>query len=235
MPPGTGAEFQGSDFEKVVMSGGGMPLDVQPSAAGTPPGSASTESPWHIDYTKGSPYASSAVLSARGAAVQAGGAGRPGQDWGHDTGVQGRSHDGSHDRGWIRSLFWWMPMWWETQPKDEVHTPGPSSSVEGPGGVGGAKYGRGINSLGENNPDGWRNGNYRFPNWSTNTVFQHISRTIGTQQLQPRDIYTPGPQQRMVASMVTPPSLPRDAPNPDDVITANSSYASSPTSVFGGF
>lgn len=236
VPTGTGAEFQGTDFDKVVQAGHGMRLDVQPSAAGTPPGSADSESPWHIDYTKGSPYTSDAILSARGAAIAAGGAGRTtGVDYGADTTLVGREHDGSTDRGWVRSLFWWMPMWWETQPKEEVLTPGPASSVEGPGSGGAAKFGRGINSLGENNPQGWRNGNYRFPNWSTNTVFQSVHRTIGTQQLQPRDIYTPGPQQRMVASMVTPPSLPRDAPNPDDVLTASSTYSSSASSVIGGF
>lgn len=236
VPEGTGAEFQGTDFDKVVQAGHGMLLDTPASAAGTPPGTADTESPWHIDYTKGSPYTSGAILSARGAAIAAGGAGSTTTvEYGADNAMLGRQHDGTKDRGWVRALFWWAPMWRDTNLGEEILAPGPASSVEGPGGVGGAKYGRGINSLGENNPDGWRNGNYRFPNWSTNTVFQRVHRTIGTQQLQPRDIYTPGPQQRMVSSMITPPSLPRDAPNPDDVITANSNYSSSPSSVIGGF
>lgn len=234
VPRGTGAEFAGSDFDKVVMAGHGMALDVQPVAAGTPPGSGETEAPWHIDYTRGSPYTSTAILSARAAAAAHGGAGDPSQNWGADNAAWGRAHDGSRDRGWIRSIFWPEPMFLASQDRQELNPDGPPSSVAQPEGVGGAKYGRGINSLAQNNPQGWRNGRYRFNTWP-NTVFAHISRVIGTQMLQPRDIYAPGAQQRMVTSMVTPPSLPRDAPNPDDVQTANSSYTSANSSVFGGF
>jgi hypothetical protein len=235
VPSGTGSEFQGTDFDKVVMSGGGMPLDVQPSAAGIPPGTADPDAPYHITYTKGSPYDSTAILSARGAAVASGGAGDTvGTEWARDSGARTRAHEGIQERSWLRALFWPDPLFAEQQPRQEINPDGPRSSVEGPGGQGGMKYGRGINSLGQNNPDGFRNGRYRFGTWP-NRVFAQIHRTIGTQYIQPRDIYTPGPQQRMVASMITPPALPQDPPNPDDAITANTSYASSTTSVFGGF
>lgn len=233
--PGTGSEFQGSDFEKVMVSGGGMPLDHQPSAAGIPPGSGDVDAPFHISYTAGSPYTSTAILSARGAAEAAGGAGSTTTyPCTPDTSMTGAEHDGRADRGWIRALFRPEPMWLSTQPRSEINPDGAPSSVEGPGPGGAAKFGRGINALAENNPQGWRNGRYRFSSWP-NTVFASIHRTIGTQYLQPRDIYAPGPQQRMVSSMVTPPSLPRDAPNPDDPIMAQSTYSSSAASVFGGF
>lgn len=235
VPSGTGAEFQGTDFERVVESGHGMLLDTPPSSAGTPPGTADPESPWHIDYTRGNPHTSSAVLSARGAAAMAGGAGRPdAAGVAPNTGLRGRSHDGRADRGWLRSLFWPAPMFTEAQPRQEINPDGPASSVDQAEGPGGAKYVRGINSLGVNNPHGWRNGRYRYSSWP-NEVFAQIKRTIGTQMLQPRDIYTPGPQQRMVASMITPPSLPKDPPNPDDPITAQSQYSSAASSVIGGF
>lgn len=235
LPPGTGSEYQGTDFDKVVMSGGGMPLDIQPSAAGIPPGTPDDDAPYHIAYTKGSPYASDAILSARGAAIASGGAGDTvGVNWGTNSSLRTRSHEGVRERSWLRALFWPDPLFAEQQPRQEINPDGPRSSVDGPGGVGGAKYGRGINALDQNNPNGFRNGRYRFGTWP-NRVFSQIHRTIGTQQLMPRDIYTPGPQQRMVASMVTPPSLPQDPPNPDDASMANSVYTSSTTSVFGGF
>jgi len=232
--PGTGAEYQGTDFDQVVMAGNGMRLDTPATSAGTPPGGGDTESPWHIDYTRGNPHTSTAVLSARGAAAMAGGAGRPdGAGAAAQTSLQGASHDGRADRSWIRSVFWPDPMFLATQDRAELNPDGPPSSVAQPEGAGGAKYGRGINSLAQNNPQGWRNGRYRYSSWP-NSVFAQIKRTIGTQMLQPRDIYNPGPQQRMVASMITPPSLPRDAPNPDDVITASSNYSSAASSVIGG-
>lgn len=235
VPTGTGSEYQGTDFDKVVISGGGMPLDHQPSAAGTPPGSPDPDSPFYISYTKGSPYTSTAILSARGAAEAWGGAGdTTSYPCPPDTALRGREHNGATDKGWIRALFWPSPLFDADQPRDEINPDGPSSSVAGPEGVGGMKFGRGINSLGENNPHGWRNGRYRFSHWG-NTVFSQIHRTIGTQQLSPRDIYTPGPQQRMVGSMITPPALPQDPPNPDDSITASSYYGSSAVSSFGGF
>lgn len=234
VPSGTGSEYQGTDFDPVVMAGHGMRLDTPVSWAGTPPGSPDPDSPFHIDYTNGSPYTSTAILSAKGAAEAAGGAGDtttyvcpP------DTAMRGREHNGVKDRGWVRALFWPDPLFKDTQDRQELNPDGPSSSVAGPEGVGGAKYGRGINALAGNNPDGWRNGRYRIMTWP-NTVFQSIHRTIGTQYIQPRDNYTPGPQQRMVATMVTPPSLPRNAPNPDDVIMAASNYTSSNSSVIGG-
>lgn len=235
VPAGTGSEFQGTDFDQVVTAGNGMRLDTPASWAGTPPGSPDPDSAYHIDYTRGSPYTSSAILSARGAAEAAGGAGSSTTyPCSPDTTKLATEHNGAKDRGWIRALFWPAPMWLETQPRQELNPDGPASSVEGPEGVGGAKYGRGINALGGNNPEGWRNGRYRFGTWP-NTVFASIHRTIGTQQLQPRDVYAPGYQQRMVGSMVTPPSLPRDAPNPDDVIMANSNYTSSNSVIGGGF
>jgi len=232
-PAGTGMEFAGTDFEQVVEAGHGMLLDTPASWAGTPPGSPDTEQPWHIDYSRGNPHSSPAVLSARGAAAMEGGAGYPHPDTASALGMRSSAHSGDGDRGWIRSTFWPAPWNTESQPREEINPDGPSSSVAPPEGVGGAKYGRGINSLGLNNPAGWRNGRYRFMTWP-NTVFAQIHRTIGTQMLQPRDIYTPGPQARMIGSMITPPSLPRDAPNPDDVITANSNYTSSASSVIGG-
>lgn len=234
VPRGTGVEFAGSDFERVVESGHGMALDSPASRAGTPPGSDSADAPYRIDYTRGNPHSGPAVLSAYGAAAMAGGAGDPdGSAAPAAESLRRRAHSGEGDRGWIRSLFWPSPLFAETQDRQEINPDGPPSSVAPPEGVGGAKYGRGINSLSLNNPNGWRNGRYRFSTWP-NTVFAQVRRTAGTQMLQPRDIYTPGPQQRMVASMVTPPALPRDAPNPDDVITANSVYSSSHSSVIGG-
>lgn len=223
VPAGTGSEFQGSDFDKVVQAGHGMLLDTPASSAGTPPGSPEPDSPFHIDYTRGNPHTSTAVLSAAGA-----------EELTKGGSLRSRSHDGAQDRGWVRSLFFQEPMFNEQQPRQEINPDGPSSSVAQADGPGGAKFVRGINSLGQNNPEGWRSGRYRFGSWG-NRVFASVHRSIGTQMLQPRDIYTPGPQQRMVASMVTPPSLPRDAPNPDDVLTARSSYESAPQSVFGGF
>src|SRR5688500_18053286 len=231
----TGAEFQGTDFERVVEAGHGMLLDTPATSAGTPPAGGDSESPWHIDYTRGNPHTSAAILSARGAAAMAGGAGRPdGAGAPAHTSLRHSAHDGRKDRGWIRSLFWPDPMFQGSQPRSEINPDGPSASVDQAEGPGGQKYVRGINSLGVNNPNGWRNGRYRYSSWP-NEVFAQIRRTIGTQMLQPRDIYTPGPQQRMVSTMVTAPALPKDPPNPDDPITAQSVYSSAASSVIGGF
>lgn len=223
VPSGTGAEYQGTDFDQVVMSGHGMVLDTPASSAGTPPGSPDPDAPYRIDYTRGNPHTSTAILSWAGQEAMT-----------RDPSIRGRAHNGERDRGWVRSIFWPEPMFLEQQPRSEINPDGPSSSTAQADGVGGAKYVRGINSHPTNNPSGWRNGRYRFSTWG-NRVFSQIHRTIGTQLVQPRDVYTPGPQQRMIGSMITPPALPQDAPNPDDAITARTSYTSSPSSVIGGF
>lgn len=231
LPSGTGSEYQGTDFERVVMSGGGMPLDNPAPWAITPPGGPS-ESPYHITYPRGNPHDSQAVLSARGSQIQtcspAGGT------------LRDRAHDGIPDRGWLRRTFSPKPMFGESQHIDELYLEGLPSSVETASGNGGAKYVRGINGLPTNNPDrvGYTNG-FR-PGIERVRVWDNANRSIpyrqyGLQTLGPREVYVPNPARRMVGTMVTQPALPRDASNPDDTIMANTNYASSPSSVIGGF
>lgn len=230
---GTGSEFQGTDFDEVMVSGGGMVLDTPATSSITPPGGI-YESPYHITYPNGNPHTSDAVLSLYGANAQAGGAGAPDSCMIADTSMTGRAHSGTRDRGWIRSLFNPAPLFRDETPHTTITPEGPGSSVEGPAGEGGQKYGRGINALGINNPSGFRHGRYQL-NVSSNENYSQIRREIGVQYIAPKEVYTPGPQQRMVSSMITPPSLPRDAPNPNDVLYASSDYSSSAASVFGGF
>lgn len=231
IPSGTGSEYQGTDFDQVVMSGGGMPLDNPSPWSIAPPGGPS-ESPYNITYPRGNPHDSNAVLSALGSLLQtcAPNGGR----------LRDNAHDGIPDRGWLRQLFSPKPLFDESQHIDELYLDGLSSSVETASGNGGDKYVRGINSLPNNNPDrlgyvnGFRQGIERVRVWD-NQNRSYIRREFGLQTLGPREVYTPNPARRMVSTMITQPALPRDANNPDDTIMANTNYASSPSSVIGGF
>ena len=225
VPSGTGAEFEGTDFPQVVMSGGGQLLDCPASWAINPPGGA-FGSPFAITYPSGNPHESDAILSNRGAVAQS-----------IATPLRDRAHSGSVDRGWWRTTFDPAPIFWPDRA--ELATEG----LYNPHGVladDGLKYVRGINSRPENNPPrdgyapGYRPGRDRVRVTDPST-YASIHRDIGAQILRPRDAYTPNPAAPMVASMVTPPALPRSAPNPDSILTATTNYASSPQSVFGGF
>lgn len=232
---GTGSEFQGSDFDEVMTTGHGMLLDTPTDSPSTPPGSGGDEGAFHITYPEGNPHSSTAILSLRGANAAAGGSGAPvGFRVEGDTSLNGKQHNGFFDRGWIRSIFGPSPLYRDQTPHATITPSGPTASVEGPAGDGGAKYGRGINALGINNPGGFRHGRYQL-NTNSNNNFTHITRDIGTQYIQAPSIYTPGPQQRMVGSMITPPSLPQGPPNPNDIQYAASDYSSSSASTFGGF
>lgn len=225
VPSGTGAEFAGTDFEQVVMTGGGMMLNDPSPWAICPPG-GEYGSPYAITYPYGNPHESPAVLSNRGSVAQ---------DIG--TKLRQHAHDGDDDRGWIRTTFDPPPIFFPDRA--ELATEG-LYNPHGELAADGVKYVRGINSRPENNPPrdgyapGYRPGRDRVRVTDPST-FASIHRDIGAQQLRPRDVYTPNPAAPMVASMVTPPALPRSAPNPDSIMTASTSYASSPTSVFGGF
>ena len=226
---GTGAEFAGTTYAPVVMSGFGMPLDDPSSWAGDPPGGGS-ETPYRITYPRGNPHASDAVLSARAGYAQ----------WFAHP-VRDRAHDGDTDRGWLRTTFSPEPMFMDTQnPRGEIDTQGLTTPYDEATDDRFRKHVRGINSLPENNPDrvgylnGFRPGRERVRVWGSD-VFASISRVQGVQQLQPRDAYTPLHYPRMIGSMTTPPALPRTAGNPDDTAMSATNYASSPGSVFGGF
>jgi hypothetical protein len=225
VPSGTGSEFQGTDFDQVVMSGGGMRLDTPASWAIVPPGGA-FESPFAITYPSGNPHDSDAVLSGRGAIAQ-----------NIATPLRDRAHDGDKDLGWVRTTFGPPPIFFPD--RQEIATDG----LYNPHGIladDGIKYVRGINSRPENNPPrdgyspGYRPGRDRVRVTDPST-FASIHRDIGAQLLHPRDVYVPNPAAPMVASMVTPPPPPRSAPNPDSIMTAATDYTSSPRSVFGGF
>jgi hypothetical protein len=231
IPAGTGGEYQGSDFERVVMQGHGMPLDNPSSWAVEPPGGP-YESPYAIQYSQGNPHDSQAVLSARGAYAQT--CDPRGQYLRTDA------HDGQPDRGYMRTLYGAEPFADHTQLQDALSIEGLNSSVAQPEGDGGKKYGRGINSLPENNPDrigytnGFRPGIDRVRVWEGDAA-HHVTRDLTPQMLQLRDNYVPNHYPRMFADVVTQPQLPRDAPNMDDAIMSNSVYATAPASVFGGF
>lgn len=230
VPSGTGSEFQGTDYVEVVMSGGGMPLDKPDSWAITPPG-GEFEATDYITYPKGNPHDSEAVLSARGAEIMACSP--------NGYKLRNRAHDGSRDKGFLRTLFSPLPMFTDQQHRDELYTDGLTSSVDTASGAGGDKYVRGINSLPNNNPDrvgyvnGFRQGIERVRVWDNNNR-AFIDRRQGSQILQPRDVYVPNHYPRMVSTMITGPALPRDANNPDDTAMSTTSYASSPNSVIGG-
>lgn len=233
VPAGVGSEFQGTDFAPVVMSGFGMPLDDPAPWGGDPPGGPYETD--KINYPRGNPHDSHAVLSQVGGDTQW----RAGQGGGRT-----RAHDGEPDRGWLRTTFDPAPQFMGAQPREEIDTQGLNSPYTdgGPrmqkmvhGNLGG------YSSLPESNPPrvgydsgGFRLGRERVRVWANN-VFASTHRRQGVQIIRPRDAYTPNPAQRMVETMITPPSLPRDPGNPDDVMIARSVYATAPSSVFGGF
>ena len=227
VPAGTGGVYARTDFDQVVMSGGGMRLDTPASWAGGPPG-GSQETPYRVTYPAGNPHDSDAVLSARGSAIQT-----------VQTAMRGNAHDGSPDRGYVRTGFGPEPLFAGQQERAELATEGQSNPF-GALADDGVKYVRGINSRPENNParvgyvSGYRPGRERVRVWQV-PRFGHVSRRIDPQVLRPRDAYTPNASRRQVGSMVTPPALPRDAGNPDDVMLARVNYGAAPTSVFGGF
>lgn len=227
VPAGTGAEFARSDFDRVVMSGGGMRLDTPASWAGAPSGGMEA-SPYRITYPAGNPHDSDAVLSGLGSALQT-----------VQGGMRSNAHDGSPDRGYVRTGFDPEPLFARQQERAELATEGQSNPF-GSLSDDGVKYVRGINSRPENNPprvgyvSGYRPGRERVRAWQV-PRFAHVSRTIDPQVLRPRDAYTPNPARRQVNTMITPPALPRDAGNPDDPMLARTNYTNAVTSVFGGF
>lgn len=228
VPSGTGSEYQGVDFDQVIMSGWGMQLDTPASWAGAPPGGGSEE-PYRITYARTNPHDSRAVLSAAGA-----------DTYGRSPALRFAAHDGAQDHHDRRVMFDPAPFAYQTQEREEIDSDGLAQWQTSPDGDQ-AKYVRGINSLSTNNPGrvgydgpGFRRGRERVRAWD-NTVRAHISRVFGAQMLQPRDAYAPNGTTPMISSMVTAPSLPRSPASPDDPLTSRSSYASAPTSTFGGF
>lgn len=226
---GTGAEFAGTTYDQVIVSGGGMPLDTPAAWGGPPPGGAQ-EQPYGIVYGRGNPHDSTAVLSRDGGDAQ----------WYGDTNRL-VAHDGSRDRGWLRTTFGAAPMYTDAQPRAELDTDGFTSPYSDTGTGRMAKHLRGINSLPENNPPrvgygpgGFRQGRERVRVWDS-TIRAHISRLIGVQVLQPRDAYTPNASRNMINTMVISPALPREAVSPDDTAMAMTNYNSSTSSIFGGF
>ena len=228
VPTGTGSEYQGADFQPVIMSGWGMQLDTPASWAGAPPGGAAEE-PYRITYARSNPHDSRAVLSAAGA-----------DTYQRSPALRVAAHDGAQDHHDRRVIFDPSPFAGDSQHREEIDTDGLAQWQTSPDGEQ-AKYVRGINSLGTNNPGrigydgpGFRRGRERVRAWD-NTVRAHISRTFGSQMLQPCDAYTPNPARQMVSTYVTEPALPRSPSSPDDPMTARTNYVSAPASTFGGF
>lgn len=228
VPSGTGAIYQGQDYDQVVTSGFGMTLNTPLSWAGPPPGGGA-ETPYHIEYTAGNPHDSRAVLGVLSGEAQ----------WFGD-GNRLRAHDGSVDHEY-RTTFSPAPYAGATQERTEIDTDGLASPYSELAPPAGTKFVRGINSLPENNPPrvgydgpGFRRGRERVRAWD-NTVRAHISRVQGVQVLQPRDAYTPLHYPRMVSDMMITPALPRQPSAPDAALIAGTVYSAAPASVIGGF
>lgn len=227
---GTGAEFAGTTYAPVIMSGFGMPLDSPASWAGPPPGGAQ-ETPYTIGWTGSNPHDSPAVLSLAGSNAQYAG-----------DAIRLNAHDGHLDHGYNRTVFDPEPLYDNQQDRAELDTDGLASPYDPGAPASHTKFVRGINSLPENNPGrlgydgpGFRRGRERVRVWDPTNTRAHVSRLQGVQILQPRDAYTPNFVRPIVTDMLIGPALPRDSSPPDEALLAATSYASSPTSVIGGF
>lgn len=217
VPAGTGNEFGGTRFESDITPGGGMQLDTPTSWALDPDADAS-----RIKYARSNPHDSGAVLTLRQG----------------DTPDGGRlsSHDGSRDRGWLRSKFSGQPLADDTQARETDRTDGYSNPFSAVGTPDANKYVQGRSSRPESNPDGFRLGTLLRWSWDP----QHkrtVTRDYGIQFTQPRDFYTAPERQPMVKSMVTGAALPRSAGSFDDAVMSGNDTNSAPAgqSSFGGF
>lgn len=217
VPSGTGQEFGGTQFASNLIPGGGMQLDTPVSWARDQSAEAS-----RIKYARDNPHDSRAVLTLRQGDMPDGG--------------RLASHDGSIDRGWLRTRFVGDPLAADTQSRDAERTDGysnPFSSVGQPDAV---KYVRGRGSRPETNPEGFRLGNLWRWTWDPQRP-RKVTRDHGIQYTQPRDFYTAPARQTMVKDMVTRVALPRSAGSFDDAIMSgtDTNSGNAGTSSFGGF
>lgn len=209
VPTGQGSEFEGTAFAQVMTTGHHMVLDTPAS------------------YLE-DPHNSRGIFSWEGTEEEF---------WG--GGNRLAAHDGSQDRGWMRTWFTPAPLFGEVQERaqDDVDgfsnwfAPGTEPDLR--------KYTAGINSRQENNPpitgyvNGYRPGRFQIRHWD-NHMFHSTTMEHGIQLIQAPD-YTPPLNHVKVHWSPTLPQLPGTVVNPDDSVQAAQSYASSDASTFGGF
>lgn len=217
VPATTGNEYGGTQFETSIIPGGGMQLDTPAPWARDLDADAS-----RIKYAVENPHDSRAVLTLRQADMPDGG--------------RLEAHDGSLDRGWLRTTFAGEPLADDIQQRDADRTDGysnPFSAASEPDLV---KYVRGRSSRPEDNPDGFRLGNLWRWTWDSPSK-RKVTRDYGIQLTQPRDFYTAPSRQRMVKDVVTQAVLPRSAGSFDDAVMSGNDANSAQTgsSSFGGF
>lgn len=217
VPATTGNEFGGTQFEANITPGGGMQLDTPTSWARDLTAEAS-----RIKYARKNPHDSRAVLTLR--------------EGDQPDGGRSGAHDGSQDRGWLRSRFSGEPLADDMQSREAELTDGysnPFGAISSPDGV---KYVRGRSSRPEDNPDGFRLG--RLWRWSWDPQRRRtVTRDYGVQYTQPRDFYTAPARQRMIKDVVTQVALPHSAGSFDDAVMSgnDTSNVNSASASFGGF
>jgi hypothetical protein len=217
VPATTGNEYGGTQFEENIVPGGGMQLDTPVPWARDLDAEAS-----RIKYAQTNPHDSRAVLTLRQGDMPDGG--------------RLPAHDGSVDRGWLRTAFSGEPLADDMQGREAERTDGYSNPFGAVGEPDAVKYVRGRSSRPEDNPEGFRLGNLWRWQWDPQRR-RSVTRDYGIQYTQPRDFYTAPARQRMVKDVVTQVTLPRSAGSFDDAVMSgnDANNAATGTSSFGGF
>lgn len=217
VPGNTGDEYGGTRFGDNILPGGGMVLDTPVSWARDLDAEAS-----RIKYARLNPHDSRAVLTLR--------------EGDQSDGGRLHAHDGSVDRGYMRTKFSGEPLSDDTQNRSADQTDGFSNPFGAVGSPDAVKYVRGRSSRPEDNPDGFRLGVLWRWVWEP-AQRRTTRRDYGIQYTQPRDFYTAPPRKRMVKDVVTRATLPRSAGSFDDAVMSgnDTNGAAVGSSSFGGF